>query len=112
MSTKEGTLRATAKPGSSVKPGRNSKGGKSAKARTGSKPTPCLRAGRARRAPPRGVAKPGPRPKSGNMEEKLGKMEKSIRKNVKDISASIESMAPPGSPERVAAGVAAVTGGA
>jgi hypothetical protein len=39
-------------------------------------------------------------------------METAIRKNMKDISVKIESMAPAGSPERVAAGVAAVAGGA
>jgi hypothetical protein len=51
------------------------------------------------------VAKTGTSPKSG-------KMEKVIRKSVKDIAATIGSMGPPGSPERVAAGVATVAAAA
>ena len=99
MSTKKTAISTGAKPG------RNSKGGTSAKARTSPKPPTSLKQGTGSKGRTSPVAKTGSRPKPG-------KIEKAIRKNVKGISATIESMAPPGSAERVAAGVAAVAGGA
>ena len=89
MSMKKRTL--------SEKPARNSKGVTSAKARASSK--------RATRLKSSAI------PKTGT-SQKSGKIETAIRNNVKDISATLGSMAPPGSPERMAAGVAAVAGGA
>jgi hypothetical protein len=44
--------------------------------------------------------------------EKWGNMKEAERKIVKDGSATVESMLPTGSPERVAVGVAAAAGGA
>ena len=97
MSTKKKAPSASAKARTSVKPGRNSKGVTSAKASTRSKSPASVK--------PSAVAKSG-------ASRKPGKMETAIRKNVRDISATLGSMAPPGSPERVVAGVAAVAGGA
>src|ERR1700723_2648744 len=73
---------------------------------TGSKPPANLKLGSlARKGTTKEVAKTGSSPKSG-------KVEKVIRKSVKDIAATIGSMGPPGSPERVAAGVATVAAAA
>ena len=105
MSTKKTASSTRAKARNSAKPDRNSKGGTTAKARASSKPSTSLKSGTGSEWHTNPVAKSGSSPKPG-------KMEKAIRKSVKDISATIESMAPPGSPERIAAGVAAVTGGA
>jgi hypothetical protein len=43
---------------------------------------------------------------------KSGNMRKAASKNDIDISAKVESLLPPGSPQRTAAGVAAAAGGA
>ena len=112
MSTKKTASSTRAKARNSAKPDRNSKGDTTAKARASSKPSTSLKSGTGSEWHTSPVAKTGSRPKPGKMPKQLDKMQKSIRKNVKDISAAIESMVPPGSPERIAAGVAAVTGGA
>ena len=105
MSTKKKAPSGSAKSRTSAKPSRNSKVVTSAKARTGSKPPASIKPDTDSKRGTRAVAKTGTSAKSG-------KVEAAIRKNVKDISATLESMAPPGSPERVAVGVAAVAGGA
>lgn len=92
-------------PSTSAKLGRSSKGGTSTKARTSPKPPSKLKQGSGLKGHTTPVAKASSSPKPSGME-------KAIRRNIKSISATIGSMAPPGSPERVAAGVAAVAGGA
>jgi hypothetical protein len=87
MSTKKRALSGSAKPGAKAKPGASAKAG------------PNSKGGRSAVSKIRSSLTPG-------------KIETAIRKNVKDMSTKLESMVPPGSPERVAAGVAAVTGGA
>jgi hypothetical protein len=104
---KESEFMSTKKRASSTsaKLGRNSKGGTSTKARTSPKSPPSLKQGSGLKGHTIPVAKAGSSPKPG-------KVENAIRRNIKGISATVGSMAPPGSPERVAAGVAAVAGGA
>jgi alkylhydroperoxidase/carboxymuconolactone decarboxylase family protein YurZ len=46
-----------------------------------------------------------------NVNEKSGKMEKAARKNIKNGSATVESLLPTGSREWVAVGIAAAAGG-
>lgn len=101
MSTKKQAVGAKAKQLTNTKAG-DSKAGSSGKKPTGSKPPANLKPGSpARKATTKAVAKTGSSPKSS-------KVEKVIRKSVKDIAATIGSMGPAGSPERVAAGVTAV----
>jgi hypothetical protein len=105
MSTKKKAAGAKAKQRTSAKAG-DSKAGSSGKKPTGSKPPDNLKPGSpARKGTTKVIAKTASSPKSG-------KVEKAIRKSAKDIAATIGSMGPPGSPERVAAGVAAVAVGA
>jgi hypothetical protein len=97
MSTKKTASSTGAKPRTSAKPGRNSKGGASAKVGARSKPPTGLKPGAGAKGRTSPVAKTG-------ASRKPGKMEKAIRKNVKDISATIESMAPPGARRIAGAG--------
>jgi hypothetical protein len=97
--------RTNAKPDSNLKRGARGEVRGSLKTATAAKPGTGSKPGAGSTKDATAVAKTPSRPKAG-------KMETAIRKNMKDISAKIESMVPPGSPERIAAGVAAVAGGA
>jgi len=100
MSTKKRAIGAKVKQRNSAKAG-DSKRGSNAKKSTASKPPANLKpATPARKWGTSASQKTGSRAKSGKMDV--------IRKNVKDISATIGSMVPRGSPEQVAA----VAGGA
>jgi hypothetical protein len=104
MSAKKKANVAKAKA-TNAKPDSNLKRGARGKLRGSSKAATAAKPGTGSKKDATALAKTRSGPKSG-------KMETAIRKNMKDISVKIESMAPPGSPERVAAGVAAVAGGA
>ena len=105
MSAKKKATGAKAKARTNAKPDSNLKRGARGKVRGSSKTATAAKPGTGSKKDATALAKTRSRPKSG-------KMETAIRKNMKDISVKIESMAAPGSPERVAAGVAAVAGGA
>ena len=105
MSAKKKATGAKAKARTNAKPDSNLKRGARGKVRGSSKIATAAKPGTGSKKDATALAKTRSRPKSG-------KMETAIRKNMKDLSVKIESMAPPGSPERVAAGVAAVAGGA
>src|ERR1700685_2931040 len=105
MSTKKKATGAKRKARTTAKPDSNLKRGARGEVRGSSKTATAAKPGTGSKKDATALAKTrfGPTAR---------KMETAIRKNMKDISAKIESMAPPGSPERVAAGVAAVAGGA